>query len=466
MSPRPVSSSTRPVRRGPRDRLLGPLLGVVLVAVTTVAVPVEAGPPWSTPDRVDETVLDWNRYAVESFAIEPTPSTPGAAQPPPVAILHVAMVQLAMYDAVVAIEGGYEPYGSDPISASPQASTAAAAATAAHRTMVGVEVFPPLGTDVVERLDQLHVEAIADARRRDGRRAVRAGVRLGAATADRLLSQRADDGRYGSFTFSTGTAIGEWRPTPPTDIIAPFAWVARVDPFVLESTSQFRTRGPLPIDSVAYAREYREVQALGGPDADGARSDEQQAVAEFFYDIDVTEIMNRTFRGIAQDRRLTPVEQARLFAMANTAAADAVINCFDDKAFWGFWRPITAINQGNLDTNPRTTGDPDWIPRNVTPPYPEHPSGYNCVTAGFVHAAEAFFGPRRTTFELVHVVPDGPDVTRTYDRFRDVLDDTIDARIYHGLHFRTADEQGAWIGRSVAHWHDRHAFRPIRGHRD
>ena len=190
--------------------------------------------------------------------------------------------------------------------------------------------------------------------------------------------------------------------------------------------------------------------------ADSPRSPEQDAVARF-YTVHAVELFNRTFRTIAEDQGLTLAEEGD-FAMVDLAEADAVINCWSDKAHFAFWRPITAIHEGDGDGNRRTAGDPTWVPVVDTPPYPDHTSGFNCVSGATMYAGRAFFGTDRIPFSIVKIVPGVPDVVRDYQRFTDVVDDTIDARVYLGLHFRTADEQGAGIGRDVARWVDRHAF--------
>ena len=237
--------------------------------------------------------------------------------------------------------------------------------------------------------------------------------------------------------------------------------MARVEPFVLESPSQFRTKGPRALTSRAYAREYNEVKKLGGPTLGSPRSAEQEAVAQF-YTVNPVELFNRTFRVIAEAEGMTLAEEARLFAMLNMAGADGLINCWDDKAFWNFWRPITAIHEGDEDGNPRTVGDTGWTPLIATPPYPEHSSGYNCTASSYMHTAKAFFGRKKMAFSVVRIVPGVPDVTRTYKRFTNVVDDTIDARVYQGIHFRAADVQGARIGKHVAHWLDKHYFQPVK----
>jgi hypothetical protein len=325
-------------------------------------------------------------------------------------------------------------------------------------------VVPPLAAGIVDRLNGLYADSLAAI---PNGAAKSAGIAAGEAAAAAMLVNRANDGRYGPFRFTCGEDPGEWRPatstvcTTPSGPSDPNAWVARVEPFVLESTSQFRSKGPHALTSGAYAKEFDEVKTLGA--AGSLRSPDQEAVARFFTNTThPPEWYNRTFRGISDDVGLTLAEQARLFAMLNMAGADALINCWDDKAFWSFWRPITAIRTADADGNPKTVGDPAWTSLEGNPPYPDHTSGYNCVTGAFMHTAGAFFGKSPMTFDLVRKVTGVADVTRSYDQFADVIDDTIDARVYQGIHFRAADVQGAAIGRDVAHWLDKHFFQRVK----
>jgi hypothetical protein len=381
-----------------------------------------------------------------------------------VSIIHLAIVQGAVYDAVNMIDGGHEAYLDDLPSAPASASMPAAVATAAHHVLVGMVVVPPLAAGIVDRLNTLYADSLAAI---PNGAAKSSGIAAGEAAAAAMLAERANDGRYGPFRFTCGDDPGEWRPatstvcTTPSGPSDPNAWVARVEPFVLESTSQFRSKGPHALTSGAYAKEYDEVKSLGA--AGSLRSPDQEAVARFFTNTThPPEWYNRTFRGISDDVGLTLAEQARLFGMLNMAGADALINCWDDKAFWSFWRPITAIRTGDDDGNPKTDGDTAWTALEGNPPYPDHTSGYNCVTGAFMHTAGAFFGKTPMTFDLVRKVTGVADVTRSYDQFADVIDDTIDARVYQGIHFRAADVQGAAIGRDVAHWLDKNFFQPVK----
>jgi hypothetical protein len=416
----------------------------------------------------DDAVLDWNRYASEALVNAPAAPTPGLGQGPTVAILHLAMVQGAVYDAVNMIDEGHEAYLDDLPAAPSSASKSAAVARAAHDVLVGVTMTPPLTQAIIDRLDDNYDASIDAALLADGATAVAAGIAAGQAAAATMLAERAADGRYGPFRFTCGDDAGEWRlttslgcPAPPTPHGDPNAWVARVEPFVLESTSQFRSKGPHKMTSGAYAKDYNEVKELGA--VGSQRTPEQAALAGFFTNTThPPEMYNRTFRTVSMSEGLSLVEQARLFAMLNMAGADSLINCWDDKAHWSFWRPQTAIRLGDQDGNPKTEADPNWTSLSGNPPYPDHPSGYNCVTGGFMHAAGAFFGKKPIGFDMVRIVAGEANQTRHYDQFTDVVDDTIDARVYIGIHFRAPDVQGAEIGKDVARWLDQNFFEPVK----
>lgn len=416
---------------------------------TTLAGPVSADPAPST-------VRDWNRHAATALMSPPTAAVPGAAQSPTVAILHLAMVQGAVYDAVNAIAGGYEPYLGGLSSAPSTASQDAAAATAAHHVLVGL--VPSLPAATLNWIEAEYSASMSAISALESAANVAAGAAIGSEAAAAMLAARTNDGRYPTtpFNFRQGTEPGEWRPTatePPFS--DPFAWVANVEPFAIRSASQFRSDGPLPLTSAAYAAEYNEVKALGARTG-STRTDAQTALA-MFYTLSPPELFNRTFRGIAEARGLSTAEEARLFAMVNIAGADGLISCWNDKAYWSFWRPMTAIRIGDDDGNPATDGDETWTPLVANPPYPEHPSGYNCATSSMIHSAVHFFGTKKIRF-TVQQTPVAGSPVRNYSRLTDVIKDTIDSRLYLGIHFRTPDVQGAIIGKQVARFVDKHHF--------
>ncbi len=431
----------------------------LLVMLAFTLVSSQSVPRAASAQPASTAVIDWNAHASSVFLNPPTAATPGLGQPPHVAVLHMAIVQGAVYDAVNSIVGGYEPYLDSIPAADPSASQAAAVATAAHHVIVGVVTNPAITPEMIARIDTAWGDSIAAATATDGPEAVEAGIAAGEAAATAMLAERADDGRYAQFAFPTGTGIGEWRPTPPANASDPNAWVSNVKPFVAESSSQFQTKGPRSLKSILYAVEYYEVKLFGSA-TNSWRTPEMEAMAQFFT-ANPTELYNRAFRTVAEQHGLSTIEQARLFAMLNMSGADALINAWNDKVAWMFWRPITAIHEGDNDGNRLTVGDPTWTPLTATPPYPENTSGYNAITSAFMHTAETFFGKGETDFSLVRIVPGGENVTRQYERFTDVIDDTIDARIYQGIHFRSADVQGAKLGQDAAQWLDKHAFKPV-----
>jgi hypothetical protein len=397
-------------------------------------------------------VLAWNQIAAEALVNAPTASPPGAGRAANVAILDLAIVQGAVYDAVNSIDRGHEPLIDSVAPAPATASKEAAAATAAHQMLLTLAP-PALPQVVVDRLNTLYASSLAGI---PDSQAKTDGIAAGAAAASAMFANRANDGRNGPFRFTTGTKAGEWRPDLPAFVSDPNAWMARVRPFTLKSTSQFRTMGPTALTSDEYTAEYNEVKTLGSLTG-SSRSPEQSAVAAFFTENAIL-LGYRTIRDIAMNEGLSIVESARLFGMAGISTGDAVIGCWDNKAYWSNWRPITAIRQGDNDGNPATVGQGDWLPLLPTPPYPDVSSGYNCFTAATMYSAANFFGTDKFTFTMHSTVS---NTDRTYDRFSRVLRDTVDARVYQGLHFRTADKAGAWLGKKVANWVDKYEFGPV-----
>ena len=402
-----------------------------VVAVVAAALVATAAPPLGA---VATSVPESGARCLVGAGLEPArpqrpghaadAPEPGAGQTPPVSLLHLAMVHGAIYDAVNAIDGGYQPLPARPATG---VAVGVGGCRRRHRSprrarRAGHRPTVARGGGDAARWPVRGGVGGDPRRRRQDRRDRRRGRRRAA-----MLAARADDGRYVPFSHPVGDQPGEWRPAPPDEVSDPFAWVANVQPFTLDSPSQFRSAGPLALDSAEYTAEYNEVKDLGT--ADSARDPEQQAIAEFFT-VNPVEMYNRAFRTVSEAEGLSVVDEARLFAMVNVTGADAVINCWDDKAYWHFWRPITAIHEGDNDNNDDTVGDPAWEPMLPTPPYPDSASGYNCVTASTMHAADAFFEGAPVAFSLVRIVPDAPEVTRDYATFTDVIADTIDARVF------------------------------------
>ena len=215
----------------------------------------------------------------------------------------------------------------------------------------------------------------------------------------RCSAHGSEDGRFGPFRSRpapTSVSGDRCRPVTRND---PNAWVAEVVPFVISDAADFRTKGPLPVEQSRLRPGVRRGQVVGWLDEPAhAGATGRRRLLHHQSDHD---LQSHACVPSPTSERLTVVEEARLFAMTNVSAADAFIACWDDKAAWGFWRPLTAIREGDNDGNARTVGDPTWSAYMATPPYPDHPSGYNCATAAIIHAAIAFFGNDRMEFTVV-----------------------------------------------------------------
>ncbi len=437
------------------------LAAVVAAALLTATL---AGPASAVPAH--SYVREWNTHALTAIfnarsTANPPGNPPGAGQTAYLGALHMAMVQGAVYDAVNAIAGGYQPYLEATGSATSDASQDAAVVTAAYDVLSDPTLQLP--GDTIAWLTAAHTASIGDIEDASDPDDFAAGVAAGHAAADAMIDARTDpsDGRFPAVAFlhPVGDDAGEWRTTsPPAQMPDQFAWVGNVEPFMLNSSSQLRTDGPAPLSSPAYASEYNEVKAKGS--ATGSTRTAAETALANFYQPNPIEMFNRNFRTIAELDGLSTADEARLFGMLNLAGADALISCWNDKTFWHFWRPLTAIQNGDDDTNPATDGDENWIPFINNPNYPDHPSGYNCATSAMMQTAADFFGTNKFEFRITRTAAAG-STFRDYTRFTDVVKDTIDARVYQGIHFRSADVQGANIGKHVAHWLDKHFLQPL-----
>jgi hypothetical protein len=395
-----------------------------------------------------DAVADWNAIAVQA--------TITAARPGPTGVLDVAMVQAAVYDAVQAIERRYQPYYVEIKGAS--GSPVAAAAKAARDVLVNR--FPAQAWSLELTYQQyLSSHGLTD---------TDPGVAVGAKAAAGIIALRACDGSFpvpAPTPFVGGTDPGVWRPTPPgfAPMLAP--WLGFVTPFTLTRPSQFLAEAPPALTSRHYARDYNEVKALGALNS-GDRTPDQTDLAHF-WNANYVVLWNQVLRDIASARVDSISKSARLFALADMAMADAIITAWNTKSYYVFWRPSTAIQEGNNDGNPRTVGDPGWQPLINNPPYPDYSSGANNISAAALGAFALFFGRDQMTFSVT-TTNLGPTIqdTRVYGRFSDAAQDVVDARIYEGIHFRFADEAARTQGRQVAYWAFRNFLRPLHNNHD
>jgi len=405
-------------------------------------------------------VTDWNLIASNAIVVT-------AAQPPPVSALSFAMVHGAVYDAVNAIDRGHQPYLVQPPS-NPTDSKEAATATAAYRVLVGFPDLPGLFPAQQATLQPIYDNYTAGLPNNPpGSRA--AGIAIGETTARAMLTDRQNDGRFGPSPTPYPAAPGVWRPTPPNFANDPAPWVGNVRPFLVPSAEMLRTDGPNALTSAEYAEDFNEIKEIGSLNSTTRTPD--QTDAAIWWQDHAHALWNRIFRALATSHNLNIVDSARLFAMENLAAADASIGCWNDKYYWQLWRPITAIREADTDGNPDTQPDSNWLPlfdpstpvcrppALFTPPFPDHPSGHTCNSGAFVYTLQNFFGTDKIGFSAFS---NKSCTTRSFERLSDALDEVIDARVWAGIHFRTADVQGSVLGKKVAQYMKKHYFQPVQ----
>lgn len=420
---------------------------VTIVAVFYARPAAGAQPPAAADPAV---IPAWNAIAMSTIA---GPAPNGAGKANAEAFLWLAYVQAAVYNAVNGITGEYELYESNaqgPKGASPQA----AAAAAAHGVLMeyfGTGDFPQSET-IAANLNAALATSLGQVP--DGA-AKDQGIRYGEDAAERLVELRADDGRFAPIVFDVPLAPGVWRPTPPA--LAPFfdPWLGQVDPFVLSSPSQFDPGPPPPIASSLYVEEFEEVRDYG-VNVGSLRSAQQTQTALFFSDVGIGPLQ-ASLRDLVTRRGLDISGSARLFAAVDLSIADTAIAVWNGKFKYGWWRPITAIREADTDGNPNTAAIAGWTPFLVTPPYPDWPSGL----CGVIGAASTALSRLNDDGRVdLNITSTAAGVTRHYDHAVDIQHDAVDARVFSGLHFRTADAASITIGTQVANWALDHHFAP------
>jgi hypothetical protein len=390
----------------------------------------------------DPTVIsDWNAIAVGTLVGDTT-------KQPVEDILYMGFVQAAVYNAVVGIKGRYAPYRFH--AHAPRGSSAqAAAVAAAHRVLV---TYVPSAQTA---LDADYAASLAKIP--DGKAKVH-GIAFGARAADSLIRLRSHDGRNAPILFTRLPAAGVWRPTPPAFLPMSAPWLAFVKPLLVRSATQFGPRRPPPaLTSARYTRDFAEVKKLGSLNST-ARTPAETSTALFFSGNGLVQY-NTALRDQVTVRHLGIVDAARMFAGIDMSVADAIISVWHAKYTYGSWRPVTAINLADTDGNPATVADPNWVPLAATPPYPEYPSGYNAFNSTVTHGLENLFKTRHLHLTLTSTAV--PGVQRQYDSPRSLLQDVVNARVWLGFHFRTADTVARKMGRQVADWTLDHYFQPV-----
>jgi hypothetical protein len=385
-----------------------------------------------------DAVLRWNEEALRAIRADRTP--------PPVAARNLAVLHVALYDAVAGADGSYRAFRTG--LPTPGADTQAAASVAAHRVLI--ELYPAR----VDELDTALDDTLGNVP--EGPAKVR-GIALGQVVAERTLRWRSGDARAARSDYAPRPGLGRWQPTPPGYARPVLPGWGSVPCFALADTAAFRPPGPPDVTSEAFAASYREVRALGAANS-AVRTREQTQVALFWADGEGTVTppghWNRIAQAVAVDRNLTLAEKARLFAALNVAMADAAVVCWECKYRFDVWRPVTAIRSAGTGLG----SDPDWAPLLPTPPFPAYTSGHSSFSAAAAAALAAVLGTDEVRFSTTS---EGlPGVTRSFASFSAAAEEAGMSRIYGGIHWSFDNTDGLKCGRDVGGYVAMYFFRP------
>ena len=414
----------------------------IFVKTATVLVTATA---LSTLSAIAQNVVtDWNAIAITQARASTAPGATSAGGTG----LYVAYVQLAVYNAVNAIDGRFQPYKYT-ITAPPGASEDAAAIEAAYRVLLYL-----LPDRAVPLTTQYNVSMAAI----PARTAKSNGQLVGQASAISLIALRTGDGRGvpWPYTFPGTPVAGVWILTPGT-LVPATPWVGQMRPFTFDSPDKFLPDEPPPdLASQTWADDYNQVKALGAINST-VRTPQQTEIGLFWTDHTASQY-GRMLRGMAIVQNLNLFDSARLLAMSYTAIADGLIGCFNAKYHFSFWRPMTAIRNGDIDGNSETIADPTWAPLGTTPGHPEYPAAHGCVTGALADTLQAFFGTPNVQLTV------DSTITGTSHNFKSVHDlerEVEWGRIYAGFHYHHSLIQGFVLGHKVAHNLVNNYFQPV-----
>jgi hypothetical protein len=381
-----------------------------------------------------DAVLDWNVIAVNTAVAN--------GQNPFAQARTIAIVQLAVFESVNAITGEYHPYLGT-IVAPPGASPDAAAVQAAYRVLT--TYFLGSGTTLnAERANSL--ASIPDGQAKTD------GIATGEAAALAMIALRANDGSSPpQFDIPGPPVPGAWQATSSCPIVngvavgVAFHW-QNVTPFGIPSAGAFLLDPPPALTSREYAKAYNEVMTVGSADST-ERPQDRANVALFYAASSPTQVFNQALQQVAQERWHSLSENARALAVVNMAMNDSLVASFLNKYYYNFWRPETAIHAGDTDGNPRTQGDPSFLPFVTTPCFPSYPSNHGSAANAAAEILEHIYGECGHFITLSN--PAVPDIVLQYNAFKQITDDISDARVYGGIHFRTDQTAGAHLGKAI-----------------
>jgi hypothetical protein len=367
-----------------------------------------------------DVISDWNDRVVQ-FTVD-------RKMLPPVAERLTAMAQVAMFDAVNSIDRKYRPYLIQ-LPAEAGASREAAAATAAAMVLAGID---SQARDSMKAALAEYLKSIPDGLAKN------ASVELGRTVAEKVLAARSNDGATAPNTYRPRTAPGIYVPTIATAVPH---WPG-VKPFALSSASQFRPAAPIALDSPEWSANYNEVKEYGALNST-KRSTRQTEDARFWLAAD-GRVFYPLVRQLAKEKKLSVIDSARLYALSAVARADSLIAVFDAKYHYEFWRPITAIRNGDIDGS-ATERDPAWQPVDATPMHPEYPCAHCIESAALAGVIEAVFGTDEVP-EVSLTSPTAPGIIHHWTNVRAFTDEVSQARIWAGFHWRFSTKVGQDMG--------------------
>jgi PAP2 superfamily len=394
-------------------------------------------------------VTDWNAIMFRTALVPPATNPLAMGR-------YAAIVQAAVFDAVNGIERRYTPIHVQPAAAR-GASSRAAAVQAAYATLVNLY---PSQQSTLDAERSISLSGISNGEGHS--ESIARGIEWGQKVADAILAWRSNDGL--PVPFTNGTLPGEWRPTPPGFV--PFFGLqfVQMTPWSINSPSQFRPLGPPALTSAQYTTDFNETKTMGSASS-ASRTADQTLFSKFWnastasYDWDTIAV------SLAKERHLSLSKTARLMALVNISMADAGIGCWDAKYAYHFWRPITAIQLANTDGNPNTAVDISWDALLITPPHPDYPSGHSCVSGAAGRVLANYFG-ENTEISLGSDIPAMAGVFRFFPNFTAALNEIKNARIYGGIHFRSACDDGQGLGINVADYVMGHSLVRLHGNNE
>lgn len=404
----------------------------------------------TTTVRADE-VADWNRNLFEAARLNNPPTSPL------VMTRNSALVQAAVFDAINGIERRYTPVHVEP-AAEPGSSRRAAAVQAAYAVLV--RLYPSQSATLLVKRDA-SLAAISDDEDGTSGRSIERGIAWGQTVADAIWAWRLTDGLTPApAPFLGGTTAGQWRPTPPGFLSGAGVQFSYMTPWVIESPSQFRPGGPPALTSHRYATDFNETKLKG--DISGLNRTEDESLYSRFWNFSsANAYWNQIALTLAERQHLTLSARSRLLALMNLSAADAAIGCWDAKYTYSFWRPVTAIPLADTDGNPDTVAGP-FTSYLTTPNHPDYPSGHSCVSGAAAAVLSNSFG-ENTSFSVSSDAAEMAGVVRSFGSFSEILEEIKNARVFAGIHFRSACDDGTQLGSRVADYVQSNALQRVNG---